>query len=215
MTRLILSPWQVRAALRGELKMVLLPVKPQPPGGIIPIVKKLGMGLELSRVDVDYYLALSPYVGQRLWIAETWRCMVDETLFDCIEYKKNEKIKPENLSSQDGYYFDWLCNNEKQWRSPATMPKYASRMEFEVQGVGCKMLKDLTEEEAALCGATLHCPVFDECSEPVPCRVDCPLLSPLDVLKERWLLGQWRNRYGSRYPWDSTWVWTVSGEVKK
>jgi len=200
MTRLILSSWQIHAALRGELKMVLLPVKPQPIGEYIT---DTATGKFLFRTTELYpreILVSPPFsIFSRLWIAETWRCMVDETLWDCIEYKDNKKIKPENLSSQDGYYFDWLCNNEKQWRSPATMPKYASRMEFVVQGIGCKMLEDLTENEARLIiGFT-----------PEQSR-DGYFLSAINNLKS-----YWQQRYGSRYPWESTWVWTVEGEVKR
>jgi len=74
-------------------------------------------------------------------------------------------------------------------RSPATMPLIYSRRSLRVKSVECKLVSEITEEEAKAAGVTLSIPHYGVCAVG-------------DVFEQLW-----NKRYGKRYPWETAWGW--------
>lgn len=85
--------------------------------------------------------------GDRLWVRETWglHAYGDET-----EWLRGPVADAGVLQSWcPAYRADWDAHPEGcYWRSPVTMPRWASRITLEVTGVRVERLQDISEEDA-------------------------------------------------------------------
>jgi len=213
-----LSPHEVRAALRGELSLVVRPVKPQPDrqdktGRWTFCVSSSHQGDEdkwsYSIVDPDGHLytdrgretrLLSLRCplggpGDRLAGKETWAHDAP-SLTECRW--RYEDIMG-GLPGYGPYYqADPVHENAGlRWRSPATMPAWASRITLENCGVRVMRLAEITEEDARATGVTGDCPIGH-----IPSYQKGPFAYHFAQ--------EWESRYGKRYPWESSpWVWAA------
>jgi hypothetical protein len=87
----------------------------------------------------------SPFAtGQPYWVRETWGAWPDwygGIQRDSLRYKATDN-KPDDPHNA------WV------WRSPVTMPQRYSRLSIIVDDVAVKKVRDMTNEEAVMAGAT-------------------------------------------------------------
>ena len=131
------------------------------------------------------------YPGETVYVQETFaHCPVDFNDTKGIIYKADKK------------YNDYVCTFE--WRSPVTMPEWASRQKQRVVSVRCERLQEITEEDAKCEGA--ECVIWHgntamrhQKQMPIATyRAGCANL--------------WDKRY-PKHPWDSNpWCFVYSME---
>lgn len=146
---------------------------------------------------------IPPYqVGQRVYVREAW-AKKEKPYWASIEFH-NHHIK------EHGEYFYKADGNEllfnTKFKSPATMPKWASRIWLEITGVRVERVKDITEEEALSMGF-------------VGGRCDCVGIGPMgctDCYNSGWIeppsmefMMFWNSKHlGS---WErNDWVWVFN-----
>ena len=191
---LILHDYEVRAALDGRLGLVVRPVKPQPTM-IQDMVEPEGYDMVPSwDGKTELHMSKCPLgvPGDRLVCKETWCNTWPFTKEKCPDgpcYKETDE-------GECGAY-----RTGQRWRSPATMPAWASRITLDVVGVRCVRVKELTEDDARACG-------FSWTGEPGQYGDGCQ--SPFSNFEDAW-----NARYAKRgYAWDSNpWAWAV--EVRR
>lgn len=248
---LILFPHEIRAALRGELGLVVRPVKPQPEYQdatgrwtfcVSSTDKKDDDKFSYCVIDGDGYhytergrervvLSLRDpfgFPGTRLCCRETWRVGAwREPGFNvrsrfAIDYQASPEItKTPWIEVDDGSWATELrCHVFKElvgkgltppfiwepgkgalsWRSPATMPAWASRITLEVEGVRVCRVSELTEDEAE--SMSFHR------QEPECYHTNCD--------DRYWATGSFATHWDSIYAakglgWNqSPWVWAVN-----
>lgn len=102
--------------------------------------------------DAQDYWYPCPYgsPGDRLWVREAWRPVVDEHLWDSIEYRADGALrKPEVTNENTGFRFSSECDaDDSRWRPSIHMPRWASRITLEITGVRVERLQDVSEADA-------------------------------------------------------------------
>ena len=210
---LILSPHEVHAALRGELGLVVRPVDHKlamcfdTPRGPEDVAAGYPM-VEDAYGDFHKAVGLCPLgvPGDRL------RCKEPHYIQDAHGQHRTDGLRwgpwsglPTTISS-DGkqivYYKEGFDRSAPCWRSPATMPAWASRITLEVVGVRCVRCGDITEEDAAKTGIERH--TIEGQVYFKNYRSGCWTLDSTGSLRTHW-----SSRYGKRYPWESSWCWCV------
>lgn len=213
----ILYPHEVRAALEGRLTQIWRPIKPQPPSDYFPVIDNIkynglfffGKSLRKPYVSSDFQCK-SPFgqPGDRLVCKETWTMECNygwqdaytepnnplgpvrysqdvdgDDYFECPRYKASE---PE---TELGDEFD-----STQWRSPVTMPQWASRITLVNNGVGVRRVQDITYIEAKGSGVTY----------------EKGYTHPADIFKHLW-----NSHYAKKgFPWEGNcWCWIVDVKV--
>ena len=168
---LILSTSEVRAVLNGTKTQHRVMVKLQPPG-VYSIVKWTQAGERWYPSPADGISGLPavrcPFgeTGDRLYVKEAhaWvDYLVGSELDDpvCVAFKADQTAysfagnKPVRL---DTYAWPW---DRIKWRSPALMPRWASRLTLAVESVRVQRVQDISEEDARADGVT-----------PFPCDPD-------------------------------------------
>ena len=152
-----LRPWQVRAALDGRLRRIVRPLRRQLEPWAIAVNSHPGFIEVLGHKDGHARLIRAPYApGDSLWGRETWH----PTLFGDLPF-----IGYRIDSGGDEYYgnarpitidqFDIVDSRRRGWRSPVTMPRWASRWTLTVGEVGVIRAKDTTDSEAIEAGIEL------------------------------------------------------------
>lgn len=191
---LTLSPHEVLAALRGELGLVIRPVKPQPTpekntGGWIPLGKGRWLNPAMAYETQDEWKCPLGVPGDRLVCRETF--YIQDThgqhRTDGLRWGSWSGL-PTTISpdgKQIAYYKEGFDRCAPMWRSPATMPAWASRITLEVVGVRCVRIVDLVSADIFACG-----------------------FGWAGGLHEFWIA-----KYGTRYPWETSWAWAV--EVRR
>lgn len=131
-----LRDWQARAAQEGRLGLIVVPLKVQPEfsGGIAggvtsPCSTSIAIYPEHLGGPNGLFQESPFYSGDLLWCRETWCNTEDHGLM----YKANSGI-------------------EYSWRSPVTMPKWASRTTLHVKAVDVRRMQDITEDESRMAG---------------------------------------------------------------
>lgn len=215
---LILHPHEIRAALRGELRLVVRPVKPQPEyqddtgrwSFCVSSTERKDEGkfsyrvidpaghsyTERGRERVVLSLR-DPFgvPGTRLVCRERWAWSGD------IEIPEDQRVRMGDV----WYYVDPERENPAiRWRSPATMPAWASRITLEVVSVGVGRVGGLTEDDALSSGFDQH-----------PKGIIIPYSNPpqhQDIPAMEWLKYAWNARYATKgLGWDkSPWAWKVA-----
>ena len=164
---LILSPHEVRAALAGTLGLVVRPVSLRH----VHDIEEDGTPMRECK-DGIWREAKCPISvpGDKLRGKEPWA-----------------QLRVQGLVYREGYVSDLPeAPMRPKWRTPATMPAWASRITMEVVGVRCVRCADLSYADALKCGF--------------------PDGTPGALVKlERF----WTAKYAPRYPWDTSWAWAV------
>lgn len=205
MRGIIFRDWEVRAILDGRKTMFRRAIKSQPFYHKAKGLVSAGWGWDIgkkcklqawSKDDIGEQIAkYAPYtVGDRLYVKETWahdapsleecRAACEDLLsgMNCGPYYRATEVAPETL----------------KWRSPATMPRWASRLKFEIVNVRVERVQDITEKDAIAEGSQ----------------------TPLDqlpkklrnaVLTERCMFARFWEFIHGPGAWDrNDWVWAVT-----
>jgi hypothetical protein len=186
---IILHPHELRAALGGRLSLIVRPVIPtQSAPKIPPLMMEPWMIAGEQQEDDDGLPCWSgmhpdyptgekwfscPWgrAGELLWVREAWA--VDAPL-DQVRREYEDVL----LGIGHGPYFRADPAHENAgltWRSPSTMPRWASRTVLKITSVGVRRVESITPGEAWAAGSERQpCARCDETgeSEGGPCE-DC------------------------------------------
>lgn len=203
---LILSPHEIRAALDGRLGLVVRPVSrdfanamdmPRGPEDVAegyPLVEDV-------YGDIHRAVDLCPLglPGDKLCCKESYYIQDTHGQHRADGLRWGSWSGLPTTISPDGkrivYYREGFDRCAPCWRSPATMPAWASRITLEVRGVRCVRVRELMEEDAAACG-------FSWTGEPGQYGDGCQ--SPFSNFEDAW-----DAKYAPRYPWETSWAWAV------
>ena len=133
---IIFTDWQVRAVLDGRMTQVRVPVVPQPPlsewGVSQPWeTSAFQVGPRFGNSDeCREYRSPFGQPGDTLWVRETW------DLFDTFE---RDEINDPGIViyKADG------ASPTGTWRSPVTMPRWASRISLAVTAVRVERVQEI------------------------------------------------------------------------
>lgn len=210
---ILFSGSMVRALLAGTKTQTRRVVKPQPTaiggnGGVLQSIAPSLLPNSGQKFDVRYALdnpmAIScPYgaPGDRLWVRETWRGIVNIAPPGVYEYAVARYV-PDREHCRRLEYAATHAKDDEPWRPSIHMPRWASRITLEVVGVRVERLQDISEADARAEGITDGGCI--NCGEHEPCGCQDPAPSARDSYCALW--GE-INGTGS---WDENpWVWMV------
>jgi len=186
-----LRPWQVRAALENQLSLLVVPMKPQP-------VFEQRYSYQRGKESVDYWSETRRWFwrqhdwsldlemakrlpklcplgqpGDRLYGRETWRRGASNSVL----YKVDEPV--------EGWF----------WRSSVVMPRWASRLHFEVEQVRVARVQEVSLGDAIAAG----------CGPDADSNPEHTNDLALEVLEHIW------DATHPKLQWASNpWVWLVS-----
>lgn len=153
--------------------------------------------------------------GDRLWVRETWIVHPD---YNGVVPRNIRKRSRETNSEGDintcillnhraGNYDPWPAEpnhgpwgtSDNEWRSPVSMPRWASRLVLEVKSVRIERLRDISIEDVKAEGVVLPSDMYHPDYEGEP-------PDPWDVFADLWNLIYEKRGFG----WDTDpWVWVV------
>jgi len=140
-----LSEHEVLAALDDKQGLVVRPVKPQPTTTLMghgdEIWHYVGEGKYRSGLPDNCPLGVP---GDRLRCREAWGEVVKASTTGGGDIVENGRVVYRETSPN--------AQVDQRWRSPATMPAWASRITLEVVGVRCVRFDELSHADAKLCG---------------------------------------------------------------
>lgn len=174
---IIFSDWEVRAILAGRKTMFRRAIKPQPSKealGAEPALPgsdvwqffnrpnrqgKHNGGMLVSTVKCPFGT-----VGDRLYVKETFMvqpskgCTFGEVMRGSklsVQYKDGKTVDVDNgwhatgpNMHMHGVNYEYSHEYYGRWRSPATMPRWASRLKLEIVNVRVERVQDITEQDA-------------------------------------------------------------------
>jgi len=186
---LILRDWQVLAILQGHMTQYRVPVTdtntqgnicasglkldeawidkgPSPAGNHGPYLKAPAQPWAVDDMTIVERLYPRTQPGDRWWVREAWGSG-DKFLYDgeqdpprVVIYRADGAAI--NYVADDGGYSvdtsDWGLSLVR-WRSPVSMPKWASRLTIEVTGVRLERAQEISAEDAVSEGVKYE-PVF-------------------------------------------------------
>lgn len=159
MKPITLHPHEIRRLIDTGSVTVWRPMKPQPRwdtlGGFEAWECKGGhvhvWDEDRDPDEVAFVNQCAPHPpGSERWVRETWRGNTDGELEIAINYQVDDTVKD--------FYIDQLPRDVYQlkldwaWRSPATMPRWASRLSVVAKAVQARQVESVTEEEAVEAG---------------------------------------------------------------
>lgn len=176
MKPITLAAWEVRAVLEGRKTQLRVPVK-------LLWSEEIRDGNVYSKKYPFNAVCRIGRAGDRLWVRETFL----ETIPGIGVRYRADNDRPE-----------W----RGLWKSPATMPRWASRLTLEIVSVSVQRLQEISEEDAKA-DAACH-------TMAAACRV-----APGGELPCRELFREsWDDRHGKRFPWSSNpWCWRLEFKV--
>ena len=208
-----LADWEARAMAEGQLSLLVRPMVQQPPADSIEVFTWEGPDVPGNKVEEGCYYRterglcfLAPFParpGDVLVCRETWalhsmpyegqgRGYVLQWKADRAERKVlfDGRVCP--VGAPPTAPQPWPESAiDRGWRSPALMPKWAARHRRAVARVEARMVSSITDDEALVTG----------------CKwcIDNPEEPGGDARDD--FEGAWHDRYGKRYPWESSWGW--------
>lgn len=166
-------------------------------GGMLcfPDRKKKGRGLIWPNAKADI-LAQAPYqVGDRLWVRETWRGIVEVSPPDAIvpEVGVARYVPAEDHCLRIEYAATQAHVGEP-WRSSIHMPRWASRITLEITNVRVERLQDISAEDTIAEGMVSNLREHD---------------AVIDLRQQFADLWDGLAKPGSRWS-DNPWAWVVA-----
>jgi len=154
---IIFSTKMVKAILDGRKTQTRRPIKPQP----IKSFTYMPLSTELVGIgSSEKGWQKCPYgqPGDILWVKETWRLLqVFEDWWyggwDADIYLgpiPKEKPNPKQLAVE----YCEETGEDRPWRSPIFMPKWASRIKLEITGIRVERIQDISERDCITEGIT-------------------------------------------------------------
>lgn len=165
-----------------------------------------GEWIEHMQTHVDDYATYPvpcPYgqPGDRLWVAEAW-CQLDADYRVLDRFRAKGELQDEYRGCPIAFRVDHIDprgdgpGNPMPWRSPATMPRWASRLTLEITAIRVQRVRDITEEEAiAEGGGPGYMP---NCNFSTTCVGHRPMFIRL-----------FRERYGRDVWAENPWAWVI------
>ena len=196
-----LSEHEVRAYLDENLKLIVRPVKPTVKGCKVGAYYTSKGTVEPVNVqedgdpwdDIPCPLGVP---GDRLIGKETWKLVPASAYAASTDDGVNQiphRVNPGDYGWAI-YREGWSRSRPGAWASPATMPRWASRITLGNCNVRVCRTFELTGKDALACGFR---PETED---------EKGLLDLARLYREIW-----DSCYGKRYPWASNpWVWAVS-----
>lgn len=199
---IILANWQVRAALDGRLALLVVPLRPQPKPlrnatpfyrphpTVAPSEWHCCLGDKIHRI------VKTPFApGDRLVVKETWWTEPNRL------FQANKGTVPATFHGETFYKADDPNLPGAEWRSPITMPRYASRLTLAVTDVSVKRAGKIGAEECIATGIDYErhkcgCEVCTHTS------TICPATTSSMIME---FAGHWIARY-PRLPFETTWA---------
>lgn len=185
---------QVRGILAGRMTQTRRIAKP-PPTGV-------------------WNVARCPYgqPGDHLWVREAWKEVPPETLdLDVVIHRP---------STAPGRIVVYRASGPEhlRWRPSIHMPRWASRLTLEIEGVRVERLQQITGEDARAEGieplGPIGCPCEGEADDPglhlVGCRWGDIDIDPDEEPHRAAYRVFWVEVSGARHPWAANpWVWVL------
>lgn len=217
---ILFSGEMVRAILAGRKTQTRRLVNPQPPRGTVLAMNGTGdraicftdPGIGPHPVCVpptsrsrDHRLPC-PYgvPGDRLWVRETWGLRAYGDMTDwCTSSVAGWTREDFQRWGEIDYRADWGENQEGcRWRPAIHMPRWASRITLEIDGVRVQRLQDLSEVDAQAEGCR---GVHGATGQAIP----GPPLSAREDFERLW-----DRLNAERAPWrENPWVWAITFRV--
>lgn len=154
-TPILFSGEMVRAILDGRKTQTRRIIMPQPFGGLRE------SAFSPSGLEDPHGYSIRPkyYIGDRLWVRETWADTNGEN-GPMISYKAGgerflvDESYPVDYGRYPGAKFTMWCGDlyrgesGHNWISAMHMPRWASRITLEVTGVRAQRIQDISEADA-------------------------------------------------------------------
>lgn len=123
--------------------------------------------------------------GDRLWVRETWAHWQKSMCFPLNGFRQDPEISYRATDHEPD--IDVELVEKFRWRSPVSMPRWASRILLEITEVRVQPLRDMGKDDAIAEGW------------------------PIDVWGDKWFASIWNStaKPGTRWE-DNPWVWAVS-----
>lgn len=202
---LILSDWQVKAALDGRLTQVRLPVVPQPSPELSWIgwmtdttgskkdVGKACWAKDNDGILLGKHLVRSPYaVGDTVWAKETWTNVYEDVIGN-----RFTRLPLPNDRDVHKHWIEYAATPRARldepihWNSPILMPRWASRISRVITAVRVERVQDVSVDDIKAMG------IEDQGAG----------------WAASWIW-RWNTRYARRgYGWeDNPWCWVYTWE---
>ncbi|MDR6394665.1 hypothetical protein [Herbaspirillum seropedicae] len=150
----------VRAILAGDKTQTRRIMKPQPSiNGQWPHLPTYGASSEQAFREGAPSFAPCPYgqVGDRLWVRETWRGIVEISPPDTVKPEYGVALYvPAQEHCKRVEYAATGQRDADPWRPSIHMPRWASRILLEITGVRVERLQDIREGDARAEGVTIE-----------------------------------------------------------
>jgi hypothetical protein len=201
-----LRPWEVLAYLDGRLRQIRRPVKM--PKSASPLEEFHHCDQFGTAIFTGGTCVHPPFgaPGTLLVGRETWADANSED-GPCVLYRANydrrhltEESYPVDYDRYPGATFSqWAADVESgaegRWRSPATMPRWASRITLRTVAVRVGRVQDISEDDAVACGFR------GDASGPWGCE---------GLIEDA--MAQWESDYGNWEATPLTWVGDIADE---
>jgi len=202
MTALTLHAHEIRRLLSHGSVLVVRPVKPQPhwnPPETIPGFwywevepGKWYCYRDDEIAEIHEYCPLGA-PGERRWVRETWRRSLP-SMPNGLEYQADGLLRWFDGSDTVAEYESVTIHRDGRWRSPATMPRWASRCDVTVRDVRVVRVDDVGNDMSVEAG---HMTTWEEQGWAITGRGN--------------FIGWWNARHGKQYPYaDRPWAWAVT-----
>lgn len=188
----------VRAILEGRKTMTRIPVKYQPDWDVYGCddahMNNLKVWWDFWGYNNDNYSKVvrirSPYaLGQHLFVKEAWRPMND---------LRGGGIPRMGITYGDGVSWkEGHPDKSGKWRSPRTMPRWASRILLEITDIRVERLQEISNEDVGLEGVRGDYYPDVAANDPHSAFI--------------YFIELWDSINGKKHPWESNpWVWVIS-----
>lgn len=226
---IIMTGESVRGILDGRKTKTRRVAKPQPGYGLgYVLINGKARPVGPDYPDCDSEAIACPYgvVGDRLWVREThfildgrpdvvllpapnrpdypWKAMVT--------YQADDSLS----TIADVPLLDWreaYDSDERRWRSPIHMPRWASRIRLEITDVRVERLHDISESDAKAEGVERCTSPDDVTSDDGVLNAECGYFPPrsyVEGYRPQWDLINGK-RDGGAYAWEKNcWVWVLA-----
>lgn len=201
---ILFSGEMVRAILDGRKTMTRRILKDQ---SVIPTNRNT-WPIDLSAPEPGDLRCPYGKPGERMWVRETWRPHRDPEVWTSVQFKADGAVmKPTTWTDEQGA---WCEENEedKRWRNPIHMPRWASRITLEITGVKVERVQNISEADAQAEGIErleLTSGILEGVPPPFN-RVHPMTSSYRDAFASHWGKGKFANESWEANPW----VWCIS-----
>ena len=184
-----------------RLTQLRRPVRPQPSAEYTSVEPKLNSFEWLTASHPRQFRLSNPIrcpfgePGDMLWVRETWAVThAVARSDDPIDPARDAKLVKYRAGEEESY----------SWRTPVTMPRWASRMTLRIKSVRPERLQAMKWPDYFAAGS----PVGD-----VTCGACREELCLAHGGAQFWVRTQWDKVYGRSLPWTTNpWVWVLEVE---